>query len=113
MAQVRQSGVRGACMQSGLRLTYTLLICILSLWVVWSTEVAHSKNPEGFPHGVAAGEVTAGTAVLWTRTDREALVRLEVSTHHALAGRNLFQQIFQATAATDFVVKASLAGLAP
>jgi len=33
-----------------------------------------------FTHGVASGEVTHGSAVLWTRVDQEAALTVDVST---------------------------------
>ncbi len=46
---------------------------------------ALSQTGPAFPYGVAAGDVTATTAVLWTRPERPDTVTLEVSTDGGFA----------------------------
>lgn len=58
-----------------------------------------------FPHGVASGDVTSTSVVLWTRTGREATVSLELQGER--------RQTVLATAAHDFTVKVKLEGLEP
>ena len=36
--------------------------------------------PLEFTHGVASGDVTSTTAVLWTRTDESAAINLEITS---------------------------------
>ncbi len=57
-----------------------------------------------FTHGVASGDVTATSAVLWTRVDREASLRVEASTDPNFRAATLTRTA-AATAATDFTVK--------
>jgi len=65
-----------------------------------------------FPHGVAAGDVTHDTAVLWCRANAAGQVRLDVATD------DLFQtvvatQVSEANEADDFTLKFDLEGLSP
>lgn len=57
-----------------------------------------------FTHGVASGDVTATSAVLWTRVDREASLQTEVAADPDFRGKT-FTRTTAATAATDFTVK--------
>jgi alkaline phosphatase D len=67
-----------------------------------------------FTHGVASGDVTATSAVLWTRIDRETNVKVEVWTNPGLQGPKAFQQtVPQVSAARDFTVKVDATGLSP
>lgn len=67
-----------------------------------------------FTHGVASGDVTATSAVLWTRIDRETNVKVEVWTNPGLQGMKAFQQtVPQVSAARDFTVKVDATGLSP
>jgi alkaline phosphatase D len=58
----------------------------------------------GFTHGVASGDVTSTSAVLWTRADREAALRVEVALDPEFRSRTLSVPAAAATAA-DFTVK--------
>src|SRR6185503_5768049 len=57
-----------------------------------------------FTHGVASGDVTSTSAVLWTRVDREASLQVEVSPDPNFPGKTLTRTA-TATAPTDFTVK--------
>jgi len=65
-----------------------------------------------FPHGVAAGEVTHHSAVLWTRLDQPAPVTLEVARDPGF-GPPVLTRALIASAQGDFTVKAALEDLAP
>src|SRR5262249_24783881 len=69
--------------------------------------------PVTFPHGVASGEVTPWSAVLWTRTDQEITLKLEVSTSPDFHGKPTFQTTLHTAAATDFTAQVIAAPLAP
>jgi len=76
--------------------------------------VAATPTPSeaAFTHGVASGDVTDTSVILWTRADAEGEVTAEV----ALDGQ--FEQVVatekvQAEAESDFVVKAAIEGLQP
>ncbi|MBK5290057.1 MAG: alkaline phosphatase D family protein [Acidimicrobiia bacterium] len=75
----------------------------------------------GFPNGVAAGDVTASGATLWTRTSAEASVELKVYDWVLQPNSALMvpgdTPIFTATATTsaadDFTTKVQVGGLQP
>lgn len=67
----------------------------------------------GFPFGVASGDVTSASAVLWTRTDRDATLALEVATSADFAAPLAFQQTASSTGATDFTAKVIAEPLLP
>jgi phosphodiesterase/alkaline phosphatase D-like protein len=76
--------------------------------------VAATPTPSeaAFPHGVASGDVTDTSVILWTRAEAEG----EVTADVALDGQ--FEQVVasekvQAEAESDFVVKAAIEGLQP
>src|SRR6266545_483139 len=67
---------------------------------------------EPFAYGVAAGDLTSDSVVLWTRTPNAASVTAE------LAASGTFENLMAlpavpATAATDFTVKVVATGLQP
>lgn len=74
-----------------------------------STAAPHSQPV--FEHGVASGDVTSSTAVLWTRVDRKAKIKVEVYDNPRLRGGRVFHKKLKATAATDFTVKAAATSL--
>jgi phosphodiesterase/alkaline phosphatase D-like protein len=89
---------------------YILQIVCLSLL----TAVAiPAQKPDAFPLGVAAGEVTPFTAVVWTRTSQPDGVRLEVSTDPTIKGQDAFHMTVVPSAETDFTLKIQVTGLSP
>ena len=66
-------------MHAASRLIVSSVVLALSLTV----DVGTSPNP-AFPQGVASGEVTPTSAVLWTRVDSLTSVKVEVSTKQNL-----------------------------
>jgi alkaline phosphatase D len=71
---------------------------------------AEAATP-GFRYGVAAGDITATSAVLWTRAPRAGRVGLVLSTRRSLAGAQTADGT--ASAAHDLTVSIRAAGLAP
>ena len=67
-----------------------ILALVLCVVTVTALPAAWSRQP-AFTHGVASGDVTSTAAILWTRVDRQASVKVEVWDNPFLAGR-----IFQA-----------------
>ncbi len=65
-----------------------------------------------FTHGVASGDVTPTSAVLWTRTDRRAELRVEVAADAGFGGATL-TRAGTATEASDFTVKVLVEPLEP
>jgi len=66
----------------------------------------------GFPQGVASGDVTPTSAVLWTRTDAEADLTVEVSTDPVFQAPGLLRTA-RAAAESDFTVKLLVEPLDP
>ena len=65
-----------------------------------------------FTHGVASGEVTHGSAVLWTRVDLEAALTVEVSTDPRFEEPTLTETRL-ASADSDFTARVIAAPLSP
>jgi alkaline phosphatase D len=75
---------------------------------------ADSGGVPAFTDGVASGDVTATSAILWTRVDRDTNVKVEVWSNPALQGRKAFQlTVPRVSAAHDFTVKVDATGLLP
>ena len=89
----------------------SLLSCLL-----WAA-VAHAiKPPPGepvFTHGVASGDVTSTSAMLWTRVDRVTTLKLEVWNNPNLTGQKVFQATVSSSLEHDFTVKVDATGLEP
>jgi alkaline phosphatase D len=66
-----------------------------------------------FTHGVASGEVTPVSAVLWTRTDGPAGLRVEVERISPGPGPKKLRRPVAATAARDFTARVLVAPLVP
>jgi alkaline phosphatase D len=65
-----------------------------------------------FTHGVASGDVTSETAVLWARTNRGADLTVEVSESESF-GEIAVEQDVEASGDADNTAKAEVAGLKP
>jgi alkaline phosphatase D len=65
-----------------------------------------------FTHGVASGDVTATSVILWTRVDQEGEVTAEVGFDDQFEQVAVSEKLL-AKAEDDFVVKASIDGLGP
>ena len=65
---------------------------------------------EPFAYGVASGDMTAATAILWTRTTDAAEVVAEVSTTASFDQPNTLPAV-RSTRASDFTVKVTARGL--
>jgi alkaline phosphatase D len=67
-----------------------------------------------FTHGVASGDVTSIRAVLWTRVDREATVKVEVFDSPSFTDENkAFEKTLRVTNDDDFTAKVRANGLEP
>ena len=66
-----------------------------------------------FTHGVASGEVTPFSVVLWTRVDEPATLRVEVERVSPGPGRQMLVRVAFAEAETDFTVRVLVAPLVP
>jgi phosphodiesterase/alkaline phosphatase D-like protein len=70
--------------------------------------------PQGAPaitHGVASGDVTADSAVVWSRADREATMRVRIAP--AAGGPAVHDGSAPASPASDFTAQAVVTGLLP
>ena len=65
-----------------------------------------------FTHGVASGDVTPNTVVLWTRVDQEGEVRAQVAKDESF-GDLVVEGKQRSSAEHDFVVKLGIEGLEP
>ena len=71
------------------------------------------NNPLFFDQGLASGDVTEDSAVLWTRTNGLAIMRLEVSTTINFPFPLAYAETIFALPLNDFTVKVTATGLAP
>src|SRR5258706_4049694 len=82
--------------------------------VVSEAATAQRGGVPVFADGVASGDVTASSAILWTRVDRDTSVKVEVWSNPRLLGKKAFQRTFpRVSAAHDFTVKVDATELAP
>jgi alkaline phosphatase D len=90
---------------------------LLGLAVMVASALVARADPGGVPvftDGVASGDVTATSAILWTRVDRDTNVKVEVWKDPELKGMKAFQQtVPHASAAHDFTVKVDATRLSP
>jgi len=74
---------------------------------------AHADTPQiQFIHGVASGEVTSESAVLWAQTDKDSLLNVQVSKHPNFKKLD-FEGSVHATVDSDFPAKSLAEGLKP
>lgn len=86
---------------------------IAGLGLAWAAGADTGGVPV-FTDGVASGDVTSSSAILWTRIDRDTNVKVEVWNDPALHGKRAFQRVIPHTsAARDFTIKVDATGLAP
>jgi len=71
--------------------------------------VSDAERPK-LPSGIQFGDVTSGNAVVWSRSDRNALMVVEYDTSERFANPNRVQGPL-ATEATDFTSRIDLTGL--
>jgi alkaline phosphatase D len=66
-----------------------------------------------FPDGVASGDVTSTSAVLWARVDTATPLKVEVSTDPDFQGEAAFKQTVHPSSSDDLTVHALATDLAP
>ena len=96
-----------------------LVFAVVSLVAVGCSLPSLTPGTAGFPDGVAAGDVTDSSAILWTRTSADASVDLAVYDYVVTPGSPLITAgttpVFTASgstsAATDYTVKIPVTGL--
>jgi alkaline phosphatase D len=91
------------------------MILALVFCVVTGTALpAVQPGQPTFTHGVASGDVTSTSAILWTRVDRRTSVKVEVWDDPSLTGQKVFQATEpQTSSAGDFTIKVEATGLQP
>ncbi len=86
-------------------------------FAVFALAAAAAADTGGVPvftDGVASGDVTSTSAILWTRIDRAATVKVEVWSNPHLHGKKAFQKVIHHVSADrDFTIKADATGLRP
>jgi alkaline phosphatase D len=86
----------------------------IAVFGLGAAAAADSAGVPIFTDGVASGDVTATSAILWTRVDRDTSVKVEVWNNPQLKGKKAFQKAFShVSAAHDFTVKVDATGLSP
>jgi alkaline phosphatase D len=69
---------------------------------------------QSFSDGVASGDVTSTSAILWTRYDGGGQAKVEVWDNTALKSKKAFQRtVTHVSSATDFTIKVDATGLSP
>jgi phosphodiesterase/alkaline phosphatase D-like protein len=91
------------------RVLVVAALCAATLSVVAATDARALT----FTHGVASGEVTAISALLWTRVDQHANLTAEVATSPSFPGSGTLRLSASANAGADFTVKVLAAPLRP
>jgi phosphodiesterase/alkaline phosphatase D-like protein len=91
---------------------------LLAVLVVFALAAAASPTARavpdvGFPDGVGSGDVTATSAVLWTRVDRALPLKIEVSTDPGFSGPEAFKQTVHPSPGDDLTVRALATALEP
>jgi alkaline phosphatase D len=94
----------------------TYVVTLLTMVVIMGPLVimgAHADTPQiQFIHGVASGDVTSESAVLWSQTDKDSLLNVQVSEHPNFKKLD-FEDSVHATVDSDFTAKSLAEGLKP
>lgn len=92
----------------------TMILALLLSVELGTPFFADQPGQPVFTHGVASGDVTSTSAILWTRVDRRTSVKVEVWDNPSLTGQKVFQATEpQTSSAGDFTVKIEATGLQP
>jgi alkaline phosphatase D len=89
----------------------SLLLVLLGFILSTFASTAVAQGQVTFTHGVASGDVTSSKAVLWTRVNEAATIKVEVWDNAALQGKKAFKRVVNTSAASDFTAKADASGL--
>ena len=94
----------------------TYVVTLLTMVVIMGPLVimgAHADTPQiQFIHGVASGDVTSESAVLWSQTDKDSSLNVQVSKHPNFKKLD-FEDSVHATVDSDFPAKSLAEGLKP
>jgi phosphodiesterase/alkaline phosphatase D-like protein len=108
ISRATRSSLLGAPVAS--LLLASLVVISLSAVVAVS---ARAVPDVAFPDGVGSGDVTATSAVLWTRVDQALPLKIEVSTSPSFSGPEAFKQTVHPSTGDDLTVKALATPLEP
>ena len=87
------------------------VIVLAAAAMLIAAAVSADAATPGFRYGVAAGEITATSAILWTRAPSTGAVRVRVSQRRSLADGRLWTA--RATLSHDLTVSIAVQGLRP
>jgi phosphodiesterase/alkaline phosphatase D-like protein len=90
----------------------TALMLVVGLAVALLRMTVAAADHVRFTHGVASGDVTHSSAVVWTRVDRETPLKLELATDPAFHNIDVHRTA-HASATSDFTLKIVVTGLLP
>src|SRR5262245_58987575 len=97
---------------SGPLATFVVLVLLVGGAAAPPVSFAGPLAPVVFTHGVASGEATADSVILWTRVDRRTAVRAEVAADADF--RDIVRRrVGHATEERDFAVHIPIEGLDP
>ncbi|MDR7464008.1 MAG: alkaline phosphatase D family protein [Armatimonadota bacterium] len=91
---------------------YLSVSWLLAMLVAAGVGALPGRAHELFPQGIAAGDVTATSAVLWSRTHTSGSVRVEYGTDPVLVGARVTGP-FTTGPETGYTLKVDLTGLEP
>ena len=92
-----------------MRRSFLLIVPSLLILALFLTAPGGPKPSVEFTHGIASGDVTHNSAVLWTRVDQKAKLTIEVSTNPAFPKKGTLKETVSATADNDFTAKVVVA----
>ena len=95
-----------------LRLGLLPALTFAGLFLGRQSLASRMSSPVTFTHGVASGDVTPFSAVLWTRVSGKAILTVEVSGDPMFQA-NTFESVTLASAHSDFTVKVTAVPLMP
>ena len=85
--------------------------CLLVLLVSLGAVVGSAQTGPQVTHGVAAGDVTATSAIVWARSDRDALMRVR---YQPVVGNTEAREVTaRSSSSTNLTAQAKLVGLDP
>ncbi len=95
-----------------MRRSLLLIVPSLLILALFLTAPGGPPPPVTFSHGIASGDVTDNSAVLWTRVDQKAKLTVEVSTDPNFGGKVIKLKV-QASPENDFTANALVERLKP
>src|SRR5687768_17003239 len=103
-------------MREGQMSRFSSIVLLVAGAILFALPASAGAATAVFTHGVASGDVTSSSAILWTRVDRgSANIKVEVWPNAScLNGKKSFQKSnIRSSAASDFTIKVDATGLRP